>query len=100
MSEFIGKKMDSAKISYAEAMNKLSSGRGNIVSRTEELKKLGAKSTKNISEKLIERAELNLLEQPEEQHGGDVSITNQQLQLSRCDVTSSSVRRLPGKIHG
>lgn len=62
----IGKKMDSAKISYADAMNKLVSGKGNIVSRTDELKKLGAKTNKNISEKLVERSEDNLLKEKQE----------------------------------
>jgi DNA recombination protein RmuC len=62
----IGKKMEAAKTSYSEAMNKLSSGRGNIVSKTEELKKLGAKATKKIPEKVIERSEVNLLTETHE----------------------------------
>ena len=62
----IGKKMDAAKTSYADAMNKLSSGKGNLVSRTEELKKLGAKTNKTVSEKLLERAGENLLSEKQE----------------------------------
>jgi hypothetical protein len=37
-------------------MNKLYSGSGNIIKRVEELKKLGAKSTKEISQTLLEKA--------------------------------------------
>ncbi len=62
----VGKKMDGAKSSYSEAMNKLVDGKGNIVTRVEELRKLGAKSTKDISEKLLERSEENLLKEKQE----------------------------------
>lgn len=51
-----GKKMDEAKKSYSEAMGKLTDGTGNLVRRAEKLKELGAKTTKNISQNLIERA--------------------------------------------
>ncbi|HRH67515.1 MAG TPA: DNA recombination protein RmuC [Bacteroidia bacterium] len=56
----VGKKMDSAKTSYSDAMNKLTSGNGNIVKRIEDLKKLGAKTTKDIPASLIERSEENI----------------------------------------
>jgi len=56
----VGKKMDSAKAGYVEAMNKLTNGSGNILRRVEELKKLGAKATKQLPHSLIERAEENL----------------------------------------
>lgn len=52
----VGKKMDAAKLSYADAMNKLSSGSGNILTRIESLKKLGAKTTKEMPPALVERA--------------------------------------------
>ncbi len=52
----VGQKMDASKKSYTEAMNKLVDGSGNIVKRVEELKKLGAKSTKEISNGILERA--------------------------------------------
>ncbi|MBP6333904.1 MAG: DNA recombination protein RmuC [Bacteroidia bacterium] len=55
----VGKKMDSAKTGYSEAMNKLSSGSGNILKRVEDLKKLGAKATKELPVSLVERAEEN-----------------------------------------
>jgi DNA recombination protein RmuC len=56
----VGKKMDGAKTSYSEAMNKLSTGNGNIVKRIEELRKLGAKATKELPSSLVERAEENI----------------------------------------
>ena len=62
----VGRKMDTAKTSYSDAMNKLVDGKGNIISRVEELKRLGAKSTKDISEKLVERSEENLLKEKQE----------------------------------
>ncbi len=55
----VGKKMDSAKANYVDAMKKLSEGRGNLVGSAEKLKTLGAKTSKNISPALLERAEEN-----------------------------------------
>ena len=53
----VGKKMDSTKKSYEEAMNKFSSGKGNLIKRAETIKELGAKTTKDIPQTLLERAE-------------------------------------------
>ena len=56
----VGKKMNSAKLSYEEAMKKASSGPGNIIRRIENIKKLGAKTTKSlegINPDLINRAQ-------------------------------------------
>jgi DNA recombination protein RmuC len=55
----VGKKMDSSKSAYEDAMNKLSTGHGNIVSRIERLKKLGASTQKQIPPSLIERSQEN-----------------------------------------
>ncbi len=52
----VGKKMNSAKESYEEAMKKLSSGKGNLIRRAETIKELGAKTTKDIPQSLLERA--------------------------------------------
>lgn len=46
--EELGKKLKSTNDSYDEAMKKLSFGSGNILKRTENLKKLGAKATKSL----------------------------------------------------
>lgn len=50
----IEKSLGSINTSYAAAMNKLSTGKGNLVNRAEKLRKMGAKATKNISSKLLE----------------------------------------------
>ena len=52
----IGKKMDEAKTEYGNAMNKLSTGSANLVSRVENLKKMGAKAKKSLPETLLKRA--------------------------------------------
>ena len=44
----IGKSLTSTRDSYDKAMNKLSEGNGNLISRVESLKKLGAKATKSL----------------------------------------------------
>lgn len=53
----VGKKMDSAKESYRDAMSKLVEGRGNIVRSIEALKTLGAKTAKAIDQKLLDRSD-------------------------------------------
>jgi len=53
----VGDQMDRAKGSYSEAMRRLTNGPGNLVSRVEKLKKLGAKATKQQNEKLLRRAQ-------------------------------------------
>ncbi len=46
--EQIGGKLDNAQKSYKDAMNKLSTGNGNLMTRVEKLKKLGAKAKKQL----------------------------------------------------
>ncbi|MHB1050428.1 MAG: DNA recombination protein RmuC [Bacteroidota bacterium] len=53
----VGKKMDSAKDSYKDAMSKLVEGRGNIVRSIENLKTLGAKTSKAIDQKFLDRSD-------------------------------------------
>ncbi|MBK7887317.1 MAG: DNA recombination protein RmuC [Bacteroidetes bacterium] len=53
----VGKKMQDAQSAYEGTMNKLHLGRGNLISRVENLRKLGVKTTKQINQKLIERTE-------------------------------------------
>jgi DNA recombination protein RmuC len=55
----IGEKINAAQQSHQDAMNKLSDGSGNIIRKVEELKRLGAKSTKDIPADLLEKAEEN-----------------------------------------
>jgi len=53
----IGKGLVSTKDNYDKAMNKLVEGRGNLVSRTEKIKQLGAKATKSLPPTLLNRAD-------------------------------------------
>ncbi|MFC1617014.1 DNA recombination protein RmuC [Candidatus Margulisiibacteriota bacterium] len=52
--EKIGERISGTQKIYDEAMNKLSTGKGNLVNRTQVIKKLGAKTTKKLAEKFIE----------------------------------------------
>lgn len=52
----VGKQIGTVQNTYETAMKKLT-GRGNLVSRVEKLKKLGAKASKQQNEKLLKRAE-------------------------------------------
>ena len=51
--EDIGKHLDKSKDAYETAFKRLSSGRGNLVKRSEELKTLGAKTKKALADKLL-----------------------------------------------
>lgn len=62
----VGKGLSSAKDNYDKAMNKLSEGRGNLINRSEKIKKLGAKASKSLPSSIINRSDIddenNLLE--------------------------------------
>jgi len=53
----VGKRLKSTQESYEESMKKLSSGKGNLIKRVEDIKTLGAKASKSLPPILIERAE-------------------------------------------
>lgn len=53
----VGNSLNATQKSYKEAMNKLTEGKGNLVSQTEKLKELGAKAKKSIDPKLLDRAQ-------------------------------------------
>ncbi|HEY4653597.1 MAG TPA: DNA recombination protein RmuC [Cyclobacteriaceae bacterium] len=53
----LGRHLEASKRFYEESMKKLSVGSGNLVSKVENLKKLGAKADKAIDPKLLSRAE-------------------------------------------
>ena len=55
----IGKKIEEANAEYESARNKLISGKGNLISSTERLKKLGAKTQKKLPDNLITLAKDN-----------------------------------------
>ena len=52
--ENIERSLNSAQNHYNDAFNKLSSGRGNLVRRAEQLKELGAKTNKSIPDNLLD----------------------------------------------
>lgn len=60
----IGKNLDKSKQDYENVMGRLTTGKGNIVRTAEELKKLGADTTKTIDPKIIEKANDSSLDSP------------------------------------
>jgi DNA recombination protein RmuC len=68
----VGSQLDTVKKSYSASMNKLTEGSGNLIGRVEKLKRLGAKASKSINSKLVERAidaDPELLEENQDQDG-------------------------------
>jgi DNA recombination protein RmuC len=55
----LGKKLDSSKDEYENAMRKLYSGKGNLVGQTEKLRDLGAKASKKIDQRLLEKSDIS-----------------------------------------
>jgi len=53
----VGKKIDNAQTTYDAAMNKLTTGKGNLIRRAEHVRELGAKASKSLPKNLIEDAE-------------------------------------------
>ncbi len=53
----IGRQLDTTKNTYAKAMNKLVEGNGNLISRVQKLKTMGAKAKKSLPESFLKRAE-------------------------------------------
>ena len=53
----VGSNIDSTKKTYSGAMKKLVDGKDNLVRKSERLRELGAKASKKIHSKLIDRAE-------------------------------------------
>jgi DNA recombination protein RmuC len=63
----VGARLQQLDKAYAAARNKLSDGRGNVISRIENLKLLGARASKSLPTELLERAAgLPLFDEPEE----------------------------------
>ena len=52
--ELIGQRLDSTRGAWDDAWNKLIDGRGNLVKRAEDMKKLGAKVSKSLPQNLVE----------------------------------------------
>lgn len=52
----LGNRIDQTNKAYGNAMNKLSEGKGNLIRRAEKIRKLGAKTSKQLPENLLKRA--------------------------------------------
>lgn len=61
----LGDRLTNAQKSYGNAMNKLQSGPGNMVRQIEQLKELGARTSKNLSVASVDDSDLPALEGPE-----------------------------------
>lgn len=55
--EEVGRQLEKAKSAHEKAYNRLSSGRGNLIRRSEELKDLGVKAGKEMPRKLLDMAQ-------------------------------------------
>ena len=61
----VGDSLRNADQSYQKAMNKLSSGSGNLVGQAEKLKKAGIRTSKRLPTKLLDAAGIDAEEQAE-----------------------------------
>lgn len=52
----IGKKLDDTQKAYKASMNKLSDGKGNLIKKVQDIKELGASTSKNLPQNLLDRA--------------------------------------------
>ncbi|MEC5344796.1 DNA recombination protein RmuC [Brenneria populi] len=68
--ESLGQSLDKAQGSYRQAMNKLSSGRGNLIGQAEGFRALGVEVKRPISPALAERAGAQENSDPAERGGG------------------------------
>jgi DNA recombination protein RmuC len=55
----VGKAIESSQKSYEGAMNKLSTGKGNLVRQVEQFRSLGVQSNKNLDKNLLDNADIN-----------------------------------------
>ena len=53
--ESVGSRLEAARDAHAQAMNKLSAGKGNIIRKASELKEMGARASKTLPPHLLER---------------------------------------------
>ncbi len=84
----IGDRMDTNKKVYENAMKKLIEGKGNLIIRVENLKKLGAKAKKSIPERILERAKEDDL--PSGEAGFEkIETSEQQQQQQQIKKTNS-----------
>ncbi|MFO7938671.1 MAG: DNA recombination protein RmuC [Bacteroidales bacterium] len=65
----VGVKFQAVEKAYQGALNKLSSGKGNLVSRVERIRELGAKSKKELPGELVTKSRENLSEEDLHEEG-------------------------------
>jgi DNA recombination protein RmuC len=53
----VGKKLHSVQDNYDDVMKKLSTGKGNLITSVEKIKKLGAKTTKSLPQGMLDRVD-------------------------------------------
>ncbi|KAA5539398.1 DNA recombination protein RmuC [Adhaeribacter rhizoryzae] len=53
----IGRQLDNSQTSYQAALSKLTEGKGNLIKKVEQLKKLGARTSKSLDSSLVRAAE-------------------------------------------
>jgi DNA recombination protein RmuC len=63
----VGSRLENAQRSYADAMSKLHTGKGNVIRQAEMLKALGVKPTKQLPQGLVELAQQETLELVDEE---------------------------------
>ena len=63
--ESIGKSIGQAEGKYEAALKKLYTGKGNIINRIESIKKLGAKTSKSLPQELLDKSEIDILDEIE-----------------------------------
>jgi DNA recombination protein RmuC len=61
----LGSRLNQARLCYDQAMGKLSSGRGNLVQQVDQLKSLGARTSKTLPANMIDTGESESLPTPE-----------------------------------
>ncbi|MCX6281708.1 MAG: DNA recombination protein RmuC [Bacteroidetes bacterium] len=55
--EDVGRKLESTRLSFDASMNKLKTGKGNLIRRAEKIKELGAKPSKDIPRNLLDKSD-------------------------------------------
>jgi DNA recombination protein RmuC len=53
----VGTRIDATRKAYDSSMNKLSTGKGNLIRRVENIKSLGAKAGKEIPKSMLDKSE-------------------------------------------
>jgi len=74
----LGNQIDTVSRTYSKALGQLSEGKGNILSRTENLKRLGARTTKSLKDSKIDYQDLDLNDVEAEVIDEDIYILEKQ----------------------